>query len=46
MCEAGLLLPFGEKRGRFYRASEELLNARAATRAPKPLDDPYAKERS
>lgn len=44
MCEAGLLLPFGEKRGRFYRASEELLNARAATRAPKPLSDPYDME--
>ena len=44
MCDIGLLLPFGEKRGRFYGASEELLSARAATRAPKQLIDPYAME--
>jgi Fic family protein len=46
MCELGLLQPFGEKRGRFYRASEELLSARVATRAPKPLTDPYAMEQT
>lgn len=46
MCDMGLLLPFGEKRGRFYRASEELLKARAATRAPKPVNDPYDLEQT
>jgi Fic family protein len=45
MCETGLLAPFGEKRGRFYRAGDELLRVRAATRAPTPLIDPYAMER-
>lgn len=41
LCDIGLFLPFGEKRGRYYRAGEELELARAATRSPRPLSDPY-----
>ncbi len=44
LSEIGLLSAFGEKRGRFYRAGEELVRARAETRAPRPLRDPYAAE--
>jgi Fic family protein len=46
ICDIGLLEPFGEKRGRYYLAGEELRQARLATRAPKPLSDPYALERN
>jgi Fic family protein len=46
LSEIGLLSPFGEKRGRFYRASEELTRARMETRAPRPLRDPYALEQT
>jgi Fic family protein len=44
LADIGLLAPFGEKRGRFYRAGEELTQARRETRAPRPLRDPYALE--
>jgi Fic family protein len=46
ICEMGLLEPFGEKRGRYYLAGEELRQARLATRVPKPFIDPYALERN
>lgn len=41
LCEAGLLEPVGEKRGRHYKAGKELVAARAATRVPRPVSDPY-----
>ncbi len=41
LCDAGLLLPFGERRGRVYRAADLLVKLRAETRQPKPLEDPY-----
>lgn len=41
LCDIGLMAPFGEKRGRFYKASDELRAVRAATRLPMPVGDPY-----
>jgi Fic family protein len=41
LCDVGLFLPFGEKRGRYYRAGDELKAARVSTRLPRPLSDPY-----
>jgi Fic family protein len=41
LCEAGLLTPFGERRGRTYKAAEPLLQIRAATRSPRPVENPY-----
>jgi Fic family protein len=41
LCEAGLLVALGEKRGRVYRAALPLTEARAATRMPRPMEDPY-----
>ena len=41
LCGTGLLEPFGEKRGRHYKAGKELVAARAATRVPRPVSDPY-----
>jgi Fic family protein len=41
LSDLGLLEPVGEKRGRYYRASEELRKARAATRLPRVTADPY-----
>lgn len=41
LCDVGLFMPFGEKRGRYYRAGEELKIARLVTRIPRPLNDPY-----
>lgn len=41
ICEAGLLIPIGEKRGRAYRASPSLAELRARVRMPKPLENPY-----
>lgn len=42
LCEAGHLVPFGEKRGRYYTASAQLLaireRSRDRTRAPDPYD--------
>lgn len=41
LCDAGLFIPFGEKRGRCYRAGDELKAARTATRLPRTVGDPY-----
>lgn len=41
LCEVGLLTPFGEKRGRFYRAADPLIQIKAASRLPRPIEDPY-----
>jgi len=41
LSDLGLLEAVGEKRGRYYRASEELRKARAATRLPRVIADPY-----
>jgi Fic family protein len=46
LSQIGLLTPFGEKRGRFYRAGEELTQARMETRVPRPLRDPYTSEQA
>lgn len=42
LTEAGLLVAHGEKRGRFYRASERLLALRHAVRDAGAIPDPYA----
>jgi Fic family protein len=41
LVDLGLLVPQGEKRGRHYLAGETLRRARAATRAPRSMLDPY-----
>lgn len=41
LVEQGLLVPSGEKRGRFYVASELLSSLRAQTRETRKLEDPY-----
>lgn len=44
MAKTGLLNAFGEKRGRFYRATDELTEVWMSLRAQRPLrgqDDPY-----
>lgn len=38
----GLLVPFGDKRGRTYRASEELKALAARGRQPRVVEDPFA----
>jgi Fic family protein len=41
LCEAGLLVPHGEKRGRTYQASEKLLKIRRNVRKELGADEPY-----
>jgi Fic family protein len=41
LVDAGLLEPFGEKRGRYYLASRLLKDTRGRARLPKPVLDPY-----
>jgi Fic family protein len=41
LCEAGLLTPVGERRGRIYKAAEPLVQIRAVTRRPRPTENPY-----
>ncbi|WP_368854810.1 Fic family protein [Methylosinus sp. Ce-a6] len=41
LCDAGLLIPSGEKRGRIYRASEILTKLRQEARLPRPSENPY-----
>jgi len=38
---AGLLVPHGERRGRFYLAADCLKSIRVATRPKKPVEDPF-----
>jgi Fic family protein len=42
LVDQGLLVARGEKRGRFYVASERLLAVRIATRETHAIEDPYA----
>jgi len=41
LCEANLLEPLGEKRGRTYRAAKELRELRRSSSIVRPLEDPY-----
>jgi len=41
LVEQGFLIPKGERRGRFYVASERLAELRAATRESRRVEDPY-----
>jgi Fic family protein len=41
LCEAGLLEPHGDKRGRTYIAAAELAALRRAARLPRAFQDPY-----
>lgn len=41
LVQHGLLIPVGEKRGRSYSASEEVLKIRKTTREPRIIDDPF-----
>ncbi|MGF1626264.1 MAG: Fic family protein [Alphaproteobacteria bacterium] len=41
LCEAGLLVPVGAKRGRFYRATDHLRQLRESVRERKLPADPY-----
>jgi Fic family protein len=41
LCEAGLLEPIGEKRGRTYRAHPAVRALREGVRVRRPLEDPY-----
>ena len=41
LCDAGLLLAHGEKRGRYYTASERLLGLTQAHRQRRRPGDPY-----
>jgi len=41
LSDIGLFVPFGEKRGRFYRAGDDLRAARAMTRIERNIEDPY-----
>jgi len=41
LVDAGFLLAEGEKRGRQYVASPEILELRRKTRLPKPIDNPF-----
>jgi len=42
LCDLGLLVPVGEKRGRYYLASPQLKKIREAHRDPRKAPDPYA----
>jgi len=44
LADAGLLLAKGEKRGRYYVATEQILKIREAARPPKMLYDPFEKK--
>jgi Fic family protein len=41
LCDAGVLVAIGERRGRTYRAVDELRRLRETTRLRRVLDDPY-----
>lgn len=41
LCDLDLLVPVGEKRGRYYVASDSLKEMREKTREPRSVEDPY-----
>lgn len=41
LADIGLLVPHGERRGRYYVAAESILAIRAQTREPKSVEDPF-----
>lgn len=41
LCDLDLLVPVGEKRGRYYVASDSLKEMREKTREPRRVEDPY-----
>lgn len=41
LCDLEFLMPIGEKRGRYYRATKTLLELRARNRIDRKADDPY-----
>ena len=44
LVDAGLLVPEGEKRGRFYIASPAIAELRRKLRLPRSVDDPFAED--
>lgn len=44
LVDANLLLPEGEKRGRFYIASQKVKEIRKELRLPRDIDDPFAED--
>ena len=44
LVDANLLIPEGEKKGRFYVASPTVADIRNTLRLPKNIDDPFAKD--
>ena len=42
LVDAGLLIPYGEKRGRYYMAADSIIEMRKKTREPKSVTDPFA----
>jgi Fic family protein len=41
LCDLEFLMPIGEKRGRYYKATKNLLELRARNRIDRKADDPY-----
>lgn len=41
LCDVGLLEAVGEKRGRFYKAAQRLVDLRASLRSPRRVANPY-----
>lgn len=41
LSDAGLLIPYGEKRGRYYMAGPAVLEVRRSTRTPRTEEDPF-----
>lgn len=42
LCDVGMLMPQGQKRGRYYIAGEWLRDVRKSVRQPKSVTDPFA----
>lgn len=41
LVDAGLIVPEGEKRGRYYRRAQEITELRTRSRLPRSIADPY-----
>jgi Fic family protein len=41
LCDEGLLIPIGERRGRYYRAAKDIADIRLSTRIRRRLENPY-----